>query len=266
MKRCRPGLGTFVEIRVEAPGPRAADDIDAAFAAVDRVDALMSFHRASSDLSRLNRAGAGDRLLLDPWTVEVLALAIDLHRATGGLFDCAVGAELIAAGRLPGDRPAGGSGSVADLEVVDATHVRLLRPVCLDLGGIAKGYAVDRAIEALRERGVAQATVNAGGDLRVLGPTAEPVRLRSPADPARTVEVGTLADGAIATSSGGFADARWQSAMIDPRSRAAVVDRRSFSVLAARCAVADGLTKALAIAGELPPACLDRYGATALVL
>ncbi len=319
MRRCRPALGTFVEIRIvrlggmaavtgatmdaedagaelaravdagaaatsavgadavacdasdaDAPAIAAIAAIDAAFTAVARVDALMSFHRPTSDLSRLNRAAAGERLVLDPWTVEVLALAAELHHATGGLFDCAVGAELIAAGLLPGDRPAAGSGSIADLEIVDATQVRVLRPMCLDLGGIAKGAAVDRAIAALRMHGVVQASVDAGGDLRVLGPEAEPVRLRSPTDRARTVEIGTLADGAIATSSGGFVgdrrDRRWRSPLIDPRSREAVVDRRSFSVLADRCAVADGLTKALAVTGQLPAACLARYGATALVL
>ena len=293
MKRCRPALGTYVEIEVRGIGAAAetgtgstsdgesaaAAAIDRAFAAIGRVEARMSFHRDTSDLARINRARAGDRVVLDPWTVEVLALAVELHAATDGLFDCAVGEELIASGLLPG-RPSGKrSGSIGDLEIVDARSVRLRHATCLDLGGIAKGYAVDRAVDALvgtgqpnrNAQGDTRGSVNAGGDLRVFGRDARTIHVESPGEPGRLVEAGRLCDGAIATSStrhtGAWGGGRWRSALVDPRTgRSPPPAARSYSVLAARCAVADALTKPLALAGELSAECRRRYGAIALIL
>ncbi len=273
MRRCRPALGTYVEIDIAAASDDAAgfDAIDRAFAAIDRVDALMSFHRETSELSRINRSRAGARIALDLWTVEVLALAVDLHDATDGLFDCAVGHALIATGLLPGRASSQPGGSIGDLEIVGVHHVRLWREMSLDLGGIAKGYAVDRAVEALIESGIGGGSVNAGGDLRVFGPAARTIHVPVPDAPGRLVEAGRLADGAIATSSsrhtGGWHAGRWRSALIDPRTQHSPPDaRRSYSVLAGRCAVADALTKPLALAGGLTAECRRRYGATAFVL
>lgn len=276
MRRCRPLLGTLVEIalRDALPEPVLAAAIERAFDAVARVDRLMSFHDAASDLSRLNAAQAGDVLLVDAWTHEVLGLAQELHTATAGLFDPNVGALLVDWGLLPVHdaaqvRRARGS-SLADVELLDACRVRLHAPVCIDLGGIAKGFAVDQGVEALVAAGIRQADINAGGDLRVLG-DARPVHVRRPDAPGALVHLGELADGALATSANYFVGTRqqdgpWHGALIAPSTRTAVDDRRSFSVLAPRCAVADALTKVLAVAGELPPACLARYDARSVVL
>jgi thiamine biosynthesis lipoprotein len=276
MKRCRPQLGTFVEIEVdEIGGLDALAAIEQGFAAVARVAARMSFHDPASDLSRINAAAAGSSLRLDPWTVELLALAQALHTATGGSFDCGVGVHLKRWGLLPTHADArpndeAEGGSIADLEILDAGRVRLRRAVCLDLGGIAKGYAVDQAIAALERAGVTSAIVNAGGDLRVLGERARPIHLRRPDAPDRLVHAGDLADGALATSAPYFSlverDGRPHSALADPRSGAPITRPASCSVLAPSCAVADGLAKALAVDGRIDPDCLARYEATAWVL
>ncbi|HEX7948684.1 MAG TPA: FAD:protein FMN transferase, partial [Phenylobacterium sp.] len=167
--RCRPLLGAFVEITA----PDGADAaVNSAFEAVAHVHARMSFHEADSDLGRLRRARAGDVVEVDRATAQVLRLAGELFAATGGLFDVGVGRALAEAGFLPRDGLgvlAAYPGDGGDIEVLDDTHIRLARRTLVDLGGIAKGYAVDRAMETLLAAGVPASVVNAGGDLRVFG-------------------------------------------------------------------------------------------------
>ncbi len=106
VRRAQPWLGTLVEIRVRDAG--ACADVhaacDAAFSAVARVHALMSFHDPRSELSALNRAAARRPVPVSPWTCAVLARAVEVAEASGGLFDCAVGSALVRAGRLPGKK------------------------------------------------------------------------------------------------------------------------------------------------------------------
>src|SRR5690349_4726172 len=102
VRRARPLLGTIVEIRVAAEETDADAAIAAAFAAIERVAQLMSVHRASSDLSRLNRHGHERAARVHPWTYEVLVAAERIGDASAGLFDCAVAAPLAQYGFLPG--------------------------------------------------------------------------------------------------------------------------------------------------------------------
>src|SRR5437660_7414174 len=102
LKRARPLLGTFVEIA--ASGAESTDleaAVEAAFAAVARVHRLMSFHDPESDVSRLNREAKAGVVAVDPWTFEVLAIAQDLHRRSGGAFEIAVAPMLQDLGLLP---------------------------------------------------------------------------------------------------------------------------------------------------------------------
>jgi thiamine biosynthesis lipoprotein len=271
MKRCRALLGTYVEITVSDEDQNKATSsaaIEHAFAAIARVGTLMSFHDTDSDLSRLNAMKPGHDMTVDPWTFEVLQLAQDLHASTQGGFDCGVGGLLVRWGLLPShDNTAADNAShrssIADVELLDNCRVRVTQTVCLDLGGIAKGFAVDRAVDALVRSGVREAIVNAGGDLRVLGDTPQPIHVRLPSAPQQLVCLGMLADGAMATSAPYFS-AAYSGALVDPFAGTVLTAPTSYTVLAPSCAVADGLTKALAVAGQLSPACLQRYSATAL--
>lgn len=255
-RACRPGLGTFVEVALHRnelggePGARRAA-FDAAFAAVDAVGRQMAFHDPGSDLSRLNRAAPGTTLRLPDWTCDVLALALDVFRATGGTFDCGVGHHLVNAGLLPAHGPAAPRSSIARLRLDGDGRVTLTDAVCIDLGGIAKGFAVDRAIEAMRARGVRRCIVNAGGDLRVGGDLPQRVAVRHPRAPARRVPLGELADGAVATSSPASSTVgegeRARCALFHPGGRS-LTRMRSYSVVAPTCALADALTKAVAVA------------------
>lgn len=244
LTRCRPLLGTFVEITV--PG-EAASSIDAAFAAMAHVHARMSFHEPGSDLARLREAAPGVAVTVAPETVQVLRIAGDLYDASGGLFDVTVGRELVRGGFLPRPPGIGRSrnwGTGADIEIVDDEHVRCMRPVLIDLGGIAKGYAVDRAVESLRRTGVAEGLVNAGGDLRMFGGRPWPVALRD-ADGQVRREV-ELADCAVATSANRSGRRRRWARVVTPHigfDRKAIVCKERVTVVADRCVTADAMTK-----------------------
>lgn len=261
IRRCKPLLGTYVEVVVPDAGRHA---IDAAFAAIAHVQSVMSFHEETSDLARLRRTAPGGIVSVDPATVAVLRLAARFHRRSGGLFDIGCGRALVTAGFLPW--PDGVSidrmdGNAGDIEILDGDRVRCHRPVLIDLGGIAKGYAVDSAIEALRRAGVRRALVNAGGDLRVLGEIDEPIHLRA-ADGAIAGSL-ALADMALATSSnldrrrsidGGISvphRGRWQQPLpID----------HAVSIVAPACAIADAMTKIAIADRRLAIEMLDELG------
>jgi len=260
LRRCRPLLGTLVEItaRGAEPGGLAAG-VEAAFVAIARVQSLLSYHEPSSELSRLNREAARSPVCVDNWTFQVLALARRIHSVGEGCFDPVVAPLLERAGYLPRPRGApraSSRASFADVVLLSGNRVRFARPLRLDLGGIAKGFAVDRAIDALRAAGISAALVNAGGDLRAFGDEAWPMVVRHPASPGRLHTLGTLREGAVATSAVYFSRrrtgaGRWSSAIIDPRLRRPWLARASATVCASDAATADALTKVLALLGPV---------------
>jgi FAD:protein FMN transferase len=274
----RPLLGTLIEIRASGAATRVADGIAAAFAAIERVQRLMSFHDAGSDVSRINAAPAGRKVAVDRETYVVLRQAHDLGQRSGGAFDIAIAPSLVSAGFLP-HPPLGGpilkraddaanSARFSDLELLAECAVRWRKKGWIDLGGIAKGYAVDVAVTALRSHGIAQGLVNAGGDLRGFG-EPWPIHLRSPQQPTTLLEVGSLRDAAIATSAGYFSQARSGSPVVDPivdpRNGNCVAWNASISVVASRCMTADALTKVVRLAPAALPAILEQYDAQAVM-
>ena len=101
VRRARPLLGTLVEIRVRGESARAGAAVERAFEAIARVHALMSFHEADSDVSRLNRLAHREAVGVDPHTFAVLEDAERLARASGGAFDIAIAPALVRLGFLP---------------------------------------------------------------------------------------------------------------------------------------------------------------------
>ena len=151
LRRAQPLLGTYVEIR-----GRAQDELcvrrglQAGFAAIAYVHRLMSFHDASSDVSRLNRDGFHKAVSVDEWTWRVLSHAQKFAESSGGAFDVTIAPLLSKWGYLPRGQPADESASFRDVILESRCRVRFRKPLSLDLGGIAKGFAVDRAVESLR--------------------------------------------------------------------------------------------------------------------
>jgi len=281
MRRARPLLGTLVEIEAQgSAGDGIAENaleqaVSAAFAAVALVHRLMSFHEPDSDLSRLNRRAVSEPVAVHPWTATVLRRARALFHATDGLFDCAIGHDLARLGLLPADGlgPAE-AGNFSAVEFLPGNHITFTARIALDLGGIAKGFAVDRAIAVLRAHGVREALVDAGGDMRVMGRTAQPIYIRHPTEPAQLLLAGTLQNGAIATSSPAatlsLVEGRTASALIAAPTRTPIVERASYSVVAPTCVVADALTKVLAQVhthfGRTDAPYFERFGASAIII
>src|SRR6187402_1287392 len=139
-RRCRPLLGTFVEVSAPS-GEAGAKAITAAYAAVERVQRLMSAHTGDSDLARIAGAHPGERVPVDRWTYRVLAAAREIAGASAGAFDpVAVASDGSSDGKSAG-------ATWRDLELLDDRRsVRCRRALRVDLGGIAKGFAVDQAV------------------------------------------------------------------------------------------------------------------------
>ncbi len=278
IERARPLLGTLVRVGVAGLDTTAAHAaIDRAFQAIESIHRLMSFHEVDSDVTRLNRNAAHRAVSIDWRTAEVLQLAQAMSAASDGIFDITIAPRLVAAQFLPPPDTASQPHSDADWRDIDldmpTREVRFRRPLWLDLGGIAKGYAVDAACDAMRLPPQAAACVNAGGDLRVCGPWPRRVVLDAPDQDRDALPMIEVTDGAVASSSGFVARRlhgdRWCGAHVDGRhrSRGEPPPERFASVVAPRCAIADALTKLALFAptGSDSPAAFERYRATAHV-
>ena len=234
VRRARPLLGTLVEIRL----PReAAGAIEGGFEALERVHRLMSRQDPESDVSRINAAPAGSVIAIDPWTMAVLQRAKEIHALTDGLFHW------------------------EQLEMLESS-VHVKRPVHLTLDGIAKGYAVDRAVDALRCAGADCGVVNAGGDLRVFGKQPEPIYVRHPRSPGKLVHIGKVTEAAVASSGAYFSAAEF----FDPRTRKVVKPTYGITVIAPDCTTADALTKPCLLEPKGSKVIAARFGALALVM
>lgn len=277
VRRARPLLGTFVEISVaDVPGQKADAVIDEAFDAIAKVHRLMSFHDAASDVSRLNREASTHAVKVHPWTLKVLQTALELRDRSSSVFDISVAPTLQELGLLPDHTGRGSTTSIGaqnarEFEVLHDRHIRFRDAgVRIDLGGIAKGFAVDQATEILQSRGIASGIVNAGGDLAAFGPNAHQVYIRNPNAPNGPMCPVRLSNEALA-STGPRHDPFCSfntlgCAVIDPRSRTQVQRIGAATVRARSCMIADALTKVAMVAGESAADTIRCYGASALLV
>ena len=275
--RAQPLLGTFVEIR-SGSAKRAATEraIDAAFAVIDKVHRLMSFHDPDSDVSRLNREACKRSVAVDPWTYQVLDAALDLHRRSHGVFDIAVAPALQKLGLLPRHQADAESGLAETatseaVELLPQHRVRFHHPgMKIDLGGIAKGFAVDRAIDCLHGHHQSYGLVNAGGDLATFGASAEMIHIRDPRSPGSSLCQVAVANAALASSARLFnpmdSSNSLFSSIINPVTQKPAAEIAGATVHAPSCMVADALTKIVMISGERAAAILKAYQASALLV
>jgi thiamine biosynthesis lipoprotein len=273
--RARPMLGTLVNIQASGPGSRIHGAVNSAFAAIEHVQRLMSYHCPGSELSMLNRDAALRPIQVHADTYCVLSAALRFARLSEGAFEPCVGGELEHWGYLPlrGAPLECGAGDKADwrdVELLPERRVRFRRPLRLDLGGIAKGYAVDQAVRALQDGGACVALVNAGGDLRIWGSQTRSISVRHPLAPEFAACTVPLRNAALATSGSYYSRRRLPggevSALVEPRCRAPHLAVSSVSVRAPDCLSADALTKVLLFARpQVAERALATCGADAFV-
>jgi thiamine biosynthesis lipoprotein len=266
-RRSYPLMGTLAELQVAHHDERLAQDaIDAALAELLRVERTMTRFRTDSDLGRVNLSAARDAVPVTAATAEVLRAALRWAEATDGRFDPALGAatelwDVLNRREPPSDGPVrhlAGRGFWRRVDVDRFRGVPAIRfnepEVRLDLGAIAKGYAIDRATAALRTRGVRHGIVTVGGDLYALGtaPGGEPWRvgIRSPRDPGRLAATLEVRERAVATSGDYERYFQWHGAryhhLIDPVTAAPrQTPVHSTTVLADRCIDADAAATSL---------------------
>lgn len=241
-RRARPLLGTFVEISAWG-GADAA--VARAFDAIQALQKALSFHDPASELSLLNRDGHDSVLRISRDLRRVLCMALRIARLSAGAFDPTAGSR---------------GASWRDIELLPGSRVRFRRPLRVDLGGIAKGYCVDRAVAELKRAGVESGLVNAGGDLRAFGARAFALHLRHPRDPRQLLPLGELRDAALATS------ATYLRGQERCAGSAPLAPGASISVRAPRAAIADALTKVVAVMGGRAAPVLARYRARAWIV
>lgn len=263
MIRCKPLLGTYVEISADTD-----DAIDKAFSTIQLIQDLMGFHNPNSELSQINASAHIEQIEVHEWTFQVLRIAQELCESTNGVFDCGVGGKLVDSGLLPKhfeprDIPCG---SIMDLKLTEPNLVSSKAPLTLDLGGIAKGFAVDKAAEILQECGVASGYVNAGGDLRVFGNISQEIQVRNPTNPRELIRLGTLENGSIASSGLYYCDHSNlnRGHIIDPKTMEQIAFTESYTVIAPECIYADALTKVFAISKDDLHPCFQKYSAQAM--
>jgi thiamine biosynthesis lipoprotein len=206
-------MGTRVAVELwSEDAALATRAMEAVIAEMRRTDALMSTYKPESQLSAVNAHAFERPVTVDPEIIEVVTRSFDFSRMSAGAFDVTYASVGYLYDYRAHRRPSGEQVAAA-LPTIDYRQVQvdrerntirfLRKGVRIDLGGIAKGYAVDRSIDRLRDLGIEHAMVNAGGDTRLLGDRrGKPwiVGVRDPRNEGRMVTRLPLENEAISTS------------------------------------------------------------------
>jgi FAD:protein FMN transferase len=267
IRRTLPAMGTIAEIAVVHRDVSLAHAaIDDAFAAIRRIESLMTRFREDSEVGTINGLAGRELATVSEDTLMVIQSALHWARATAGAFDpsLARAVELWDLGRRTAPPPADQLRRYAGRSLYKSIRIEQEGPharvglassdAALDLGGIAKGYAVDMAVVALRARGIENGLVNAGGDLYALGNSPEgdgwKVGLRSPSNPERIDRTIVVSEKAVATS-GDYMQyfehgGRRYHHLLDPRTAEPSLARGcSRTVVTGSCTNADAAATAL---------------------
>ena len=264
-------MNTDVGVWLWSHHPQASEAVAAIPAFFEEVEQELSRFRPASALCRLNAGAGGGPQTVSVILTEVVRLAIDKARDTGGLFDPTILPALQVAGydapfpevaaraaTTERAQPAAPRTAGPRWQDIGFSGSAIVLPAgtAIDLGGIAKGWAVDRAAERLRALG--SVMVDAGGDIRCTG-TVEgrrwPIAVADPMTAGRSLAILELADEAVATSSIGRRrwqqGGKWMHHLIDPRTqRPAATDLHTVTVLGPRALECEIHTKVVLLLGS----------------
>lgn len=262
-------MGTKVSITVVAKTAEEGEAaIDAALAEVRRLDEMMSLYKDDSEITRVNMAAGKKPVKVSPEMIEVVEAARKISELTDGAFDVTVGPLVV----LWQMRLKEGNGPTDEeirriLAFVGHQHIIidkqsstlfLKKPnMIMDFGGVAKGYAADKAAEVLKRRGIENAIVALAGDIRVMGHRTDnsPWRIgvQHPRAPDENLTVLELSDKSISTSGDyerfAIKGAKRYHHILDPRTGKPSEGMESLTITGDRGEVIDPLTTALFILG-----------------
>lgn len=259
-------MGTVVRIELWQEDETTANTaLRAVMDEMHRVDANMSPFKPESELSRINREAALKPVAISQEMFDLIALSIDFSKLSGGAFDITFSSVGYLYDYREHIKPTDAEIAKA-LPGINYRHLQLDRKRCtihfaragvrIDLGGIAKGYAVDNGIAILKKLGIANAIVTAGGDSRLLGDRrGRPwnVGIRDPRQRDGVVTVLPLADVAISTS-GDYEryfelDGVRHHHIINPKTGKSANGIRSVTIIAPNGVTAEGFTKSVFVQG-----------------
>ena len=286
----RRAMATRFEVALPLGTPFAVEAAEDALDLIDDLEAQLTVYRDDSEVSRLNAAAADGPVAVEPRLFELLVRAAHIARETAGAFDAATGAIVKAWGFFKRDGRVPSPAERADALAKSGTrHVAFdpdartvkfrRRGLEFNLGGIGKGYALDRAAELLREKwGVRSALLHGGGSsVYAIGtPPGDlrgwPVSLRHPWDDAATLGTVRLTDQGFGTSAATFQFFEYKGEklghLLDPRLGWPATGTASASAIAPTAADADAYSTAFFVLGQEASAafCRSRPQLTALVL
>jgi thiamine biosynthesis lipoprotein len=269
--RCKPLLGTYVEISLSGAvsDDYLIEESEKAFRAIELVQASMSFHDPSSELSAINRRALMEDVTLSNGLFTVLSKADELNTDSDGFFDPSIAPTLIQSGCLPIPTEYHqmlDTGKFGRWENVELTYkegvksIRFHQPLILDLGGIAKGFAVDQALKSV-ERSL-NIVINAGGDIAMNRWQESLVGIQFGANENRSIKQTVMQNACLASSASYLNDG--QSVMVNPKSKKTHDSDHTYSVFASNCMTADALTK-LAWFGITNGELMNKHQATLVV-
>ena len=210
----RPLLGTLVNITVIAERETAVEAINSAFMEIERIQALFSTYSDETDIARLNREGGQSMVKLTPEVFGLLKLSAAVSMNTSGAFDVTF-ASLSSLWDFRADKFVPPSDIEIQKKLKYVGYGKILfddvageagyaeKGVRADLGGIAKGYAILKAVQMLQKHGITSGFVDAGGDIQVIGKNKGKSWIVGVKDPADSGIIGTLAlsgEDSVATS------------------------------------------------------------------
>lgn len=290
-ERRAQGMGTVMTHR--AFGPHADDALEAVLACAAELEQRMSRFAPASDISAINRAAGGGGVQVGSAVIQVLERALQLSRSTHGLFDVTIG-PLVDVWRVtrrdecgvdwpvPGETDIRACIQLVDyrdltLDIVRGTAALRRAGQCIDLGGIAKGYAADAFAQVFRTMGVTCAFTNIGGNVMTVGakPGGAPWRvgIEHPRSQGRLIGAIDVAGMSVVTS-GDYhrffidQDGVRQSHILDPRTgRPARSGLISATVMSPCSMDADALSTAVFVAGiEAAHYCTSRHNVEGMML
>lgn len=249
IRRSKPFLlGTFVDICVLDSVACASEAIESAFNRMREIHNRLSFYDIESDLNKLNSTSSASLIYVSSDLVRVLLVCLELNEISNGVFNPAITPVLQELEILPkfsfNIQAAHFSPLQEAIEVQSSNQVLIKKAICLDLGGIAKGYAVDEACRVLQSFGIKNAIVNAGGDIRTFGEQKHKIAIRNPHSPHSMGFDLLIQNQALATSATYNSFNNFKSlSQVDGRTGQLCAEFESVSILAEKCIYADALTK-----------------------